>query len=56
MSNSEKVSGPGNGPIAVLAVLALTAATWLGLWTLHKRFYVHPMNPIAPVQSNVGPN
>jgi hypothetical protein len=56
MSNSENVTGPGKGFIGVVAVLLLTVGTWLGLWGMHKRWYVHPMNPIAPVESNAGPN
>ncbi|HXC25450.1 MAG TPA: hypothetical protein VNU46_06005 [Gemmatimonadaceae bacterium] len=52
MSNSEKVTGPGKGAIGVVAVLLLTAATWLGLWEMHKRMYVSPINPIGPVEAN----
>jgi len=32
--------------IPLVAVIVLTAATWGGIWALHKAWYSDPMNPI----------
>ena len=51
MANSENVKGPGNGIIPLAAVLLLTVLAWGGIWGLHKKWYIHPLNPIGPVEA-----
>lgn len=55
-STNERVTGPGNGLLPLVAVIVLTALTWAGIWGLHKHWYQDPMNPIAPTQSAASPN
>lgn len=47
--SSENVTGPGNGLIPLLAVLALAVASAGTIWGLHKKLYNDPLDPIRPV-------
>jgi hypothetical protein len=48
-ATAERVTGPGNGMIPLVAVIVLTIATWGGLWALHKAWYSDPLNPVSTV-------
>jgi len=50
-STAERVTGPGNGLIPLVAVIVLTILTWAGLWTLHKKWYHDPLNPVGGVET-----
>ena len=55
-STAERVTGPGNGMIPLVAVIVLTILTWGGLWTLHQHWYQDPLNPVSTTQSAASPN
>jgi hypothetical protein len=48
MSNSERVTGPGNGLVSLAVVLLLCVLTTAGIWTLHKRRFVDPLETVVP--------
>ena len=47
MSNSEQVTGPGNGLISLVLVLLLCVLATAGIWTLHKHRYVNPLETVT---------
>jgi hypothetical protein len=46
-STNERVTGPGNGMIPLVAVIVLTALTWGGIWMMNQRWYHDPLNPVG---------